>query len=174
MLEDTGAPANIHFNTGAPCDVVEVIPRILAERRFEVGRIDTGRIRHAEVVGERHAANRLGVVRHAVVVEPHLEQAPGAALVIGAGTQRNPTGGGRDFPNWCLGGIPIGASDPLWRRRRRCLEAKKEEDERQERDLHGKLFPRLLLLLFRFCELLAHSLLDEALFISLLHDMTKS
>ena len=45
MLEDTGPPANIHFNTGAPRDVVEVIPHILAERRFEVGRIDdAGRI----------------------------------------------------------------------------------------------------------------------------------
>ena len=147
MLEDTGAPTNIHFNTGAPSDVVEVIPHILAERSFEVGRIDAGRIRHA------------------VVIEPHIEQAL-AALLIGAGAQRNPGGGGGS-PDWCLGGIPIGASNPLGGRRRRCLEA--EEDEWQERELHGKLFTRLLL--FRFMSL-AHSLLDEALFISL-HDMTK-
>jgi len=105
---------------------------------FEVGRIDNGRICHAEFVGERHAANRLGAIRHAVVVKTHLEQAP-TALLIGAGTQWNPTSGGCGFPGWCPGSIPICTSDPLGGRRRRCLEA--EEDERQERELHGKLFP---------------------------------
>jgi hypothetical protein len=78
MLEDTGAPTNIYFNTGAPCDVVEMIHQILAERSFDVRRIDNGRIRHA------------------VLAEAHIEQAL-AALLIGADAQRNPTGGGRDF-----------------------------------------------------------------------------
>ena len=115
--------------------------------------------RHAEVVGERHAANRLGAVRHAVVVEAHLEQAL-AALLIGADSQWKPTGGGHGFPGlWFLGGISIGASDPLGGRRRRCLEAK--EDEWQERELHGKLFPRCFCC-FVFCELWLIRFLDEA------------